>query len=281
MDAKIDYLSFTLPLNLSGAGHDGNAAAEINDRLRATGFEDFCDFLSREMPARRGGRGHYGAGYFWQTAHISIWWGGIANHVLVEIAGVGCQMLRDDASILSTLIAAQTRATRIDVAVDLPDAGKPLDFVSLRKKNRFASKASYESASGWTEYVGSMKASRFARVYLYAEPHPRAGVLRVEHVLRDEYAKATCSLILLQGLKEAVAQLGNTFGWQHPRWQPGITTDGKITAQRHDTHGSGTLRWLLKAVAPALIKAHKDGLIDVQAWMRQYVLSEIDNTDAE
>lgn len=281
MDAKIDYLSFTLPLNLSRAGHDGQAGTEIASRMNETGFSDLCAFLSFEMPARRGGRGHYGVGYYWQTSHISIWWGGIANHVLVEIAGVGCQALRDMDYLSSTLEAAQTRATRIDVAVDLPDAGEPLDFVALRKRNRFASRASYESSSGWTEYVGSMKASRFARVYLYAEPHPRAGVLRVEHVLRDEYAKATCSLILLQGLKFAVSQLGNTFGWQHPRWQPEITTDGKITAQRHDTHGSGTLRWLLKAVAPALIKAHKDGLIDVQAWLRQYVLSELDNTDAE
>lgn len=276
MDAKIDYFSFTLPVNLGGAGHSDEVHAFIIQQLDANGFNPLVDLLIEETSIRRSGRGHYGAGLFFQDLHISLWWGGIANHLLVEIAGVGCQAARDAGCMDQTVFSAQDRCTRIDIAIDLPDAGKPADFVSKRKSSRISAKASMESATGWTEYVGSMKSDRFARVYLYAEPHPRAGVMRVEHVLRSDYAKAACRQLLSDGMATLVTMLGNSFGWEHPRWQPDEMTEGKLKAQRHDTHGAGTLRWLAKAVAPALIKAQKDGLLDAEEWFRTHVLSELE-----
>jgi hypothetical protein len=279
MDVKIDYLSFTLPINLSGAGHNDEVENFIAHHMDAAGLSTFKDFLLNGKASVRGGRGHYGHGLYWEQFHISLWFGGLANHVLFEVAGVGCQALRDADLLLTVLSAVQTRATRIDVAVDLPDAGKPADFVSKRKRNRFRAHSSMESVSGWTEYIGSMKASRYARVYLYAEPHPRAGVMRVEHVLRDEYAKSIAAEIVRDGLASVVSMLGNTFGWEHERWQPDIVTEGKLRSKRHDTHGSGTLRWLATAVAPALLSAHREGLINVREWLETHVLSELEPHD--
>jgi len=277
MDAKIDYISFTLPARLSGAGHSEETYEHIATVLDDAGLGWFVTELGKLDVSMRSGRAHYGAGMYFQEHHISLWFGGIANHILIEIAGVGCQWLRDTSTIEMLIATIHNRVTRIDVAVDFRTDAKPTDFVSKMKGKRFSSRTSIESATGWTEYVGSMKSSRYARVYVYAEPHPRAGILRVEHVLRDENAKAAAAEIIARSLKDVVSDLGNTFGWQHEIWKPLQTTEGKLRAKRHDTHGSGTLIWLEKAVKPALIKAHQSGLIDMrellQRWLDEASLS--------
>lgn len=277
MDAKIDYLSFTLPLNLSGAGHSAEADDAIVARCAAAGLDAFMDVLSMGKPERRGGRKLYGCGLFFAAEGVNIWFGGVANHVLFEVSGTGCQVLRDHDALLATLQAVQGRTSRLDVAVDLPDAGKPEDFVSKKKENRFRVTETQDTDTGWTQYVGSRKSDRFARVYLYREPHPRAGVLRVEHVLRGDFAKDAAEAILRGSLVDFVAILGNTWGWQHPRWQPEKVTDGKLRAKRHDKEDASTLRWLMKAVVPALLKAHKSGLLDAQEWFDTHVLSELED----
>jgi hypothetical protein len=273
MDAKIDYLSFTLPINLSGAGHSPDAEDMIVAALEHAGCGALLAELSTGKPERRGGRKIYAAGIFFQTQGVSLWFGGVANHLLVEVSGTGCQALRDAGILEQTLAAVQTRTTRIDVAVDLPDAGQPEQFVSKKMENRFRVTETQDTDTGWTQYVGSRKSERFARVYLYRAPHPRAGVLRVEHVLRAEYAKSAAAAILDTSLSAFVAVLGNTWGWQHERWQPDIVTEGKLRAQRHDKEDAATVRWLAKAVAPALVKAHRSGLIDLNEWLNRNVLA--------
>jgi hypothetical protein len=276
MDAKIDYLSFTMPLNFGGVGHGEEAHGAIGNYMESMHCYSLLALLTNAKVQQNNGRKIYGAGLFFPEHNVSIWWGGVSNHVLIEISGVGCQQLRDIAGMNTLLEAVKDRTTRIDVAVDLPDAGKPADFVLKKKENRFRVTETMDTDTGWTQYVGSRKSERFARVYLYAPPHPRSGVMRVEHVLRGDYAKVMANAIITTSLIEQVSVLGNTFGCGHERWQPDMTTDGKLKAQRHDKDDAATLRWLIKAVAPALIKAHKIGLIDALTFFEKHVLPEIE-----
>jgi len=278
MDAKVDYLSFTIPLNFGGVGHSTEAHEEIMYQLHRMELTELEYMLISSIPDLNKGRKIYGAGAHWKDSNVSIWWGGVANHILVEVSGVGCQLLRDNTAMLGTLNSVHDRCSRIDIAVDLPDAGKPAEFAAAKEDNRFKVTQTNDEATGWTQYVGSRKSDRFARIYMYAPPHPRAGILRVEHVLRADYAKACAKGVVVTNLQTQVTMLGNTFGWKHERWQPKETTDGKLKVKRHDKDDAATLRWLIKAVAPCLIKSHENGLIDVLDLIENYVIKPMEDS---
>jgi len=172
---------------------------------------------------------------------------------------------------LPTIKAMNERTTRLDLAVDFPDGVTPADFVAGKKENRFRVTQTNDEDTGLTQYVGSRKSDRFARVYRFNAPHPRAGVLRVEHVLRGRYSKILSTGLITSSIAEQVAILGNTFGWTHESWKPETVTDGKLRAKRHDKDDASTLRWLIKAVAPSLAKSHNSGLIDLPDFIERHV----------
>jgi len=264
MDAKIDYLSWTIMVNAS----DGAGASRQQDIA--------IDALWQRHPAAAawfetlstwkdgGARGHYGLSLFNERLFIAVRFGGQANHVLVEMPGTACQTARDDGVLDTILTQAADRLTRLDLAVDFPGGCSPAEFVAAGYNERFKSHASIVSEQGTTEYVGSMKSERYARVYRYEPPHPRAGVLRVESVLRSGFAKSAAGVLLSSPLSTLVAMVGNSFGWQSSLWTPGDVTDGRLKATRADRHEPGRVRWLHQVCIPALVKAHDQGLIDLR-----------------
>jgi len=265
MDVKIDYLSATL---MHDPRHGEGEAAQWQSVTAALweGFPVLTTWLSRQGGWQPGGaRGHYAFSQFHPRLYSAIRYGGSANHVLLEMPGTCCQALRDDEALEGVLSELAPRLTRCDVAVDIPNGGSPRDFVLAGYNARFKSYAEIVSEAGETEYVGSMKSERFARVYRYNEPHPRAGVMRVEFVLRSQYAKTLAAEILEHGLLSAADRLGNTWGWQSPTWQPLKLTDGKLRASRADRHEPGRVKWIHEVVVPCLVKAHAEGLIDLAA----------------
>jgi len=280
MDAKIDYLSFTLPINAGGVGHTPGLYEEIERHLKWRNLNELNALLASSLPTMLSKRKWYGTGLRWEANNIAVRWGGeegVANHVQFEISGVGCQLLRDAGAMMTTIINTADRATRLDVAVDLLDKPPtPREFVERKKTNRFPITAQFDEETGATQYAGSRHSDRFARVYVYADPHPRAGVVRVEHVNRAKYAKKSVEELVTNGLPSLVSKLGNTYGWEHPSWKPSIITEGKIRVERHDKDDAGTLRWAIKAVAPALAKMHKNGLIDLDKWIDNYVRPLLD-----
>jgi len=280
MDAKIDYLSFTLPINAGGVGHSDELYTEIQWQFEQRGLFGLQGLLSVDKPTRNGKRKIYGTGLRWEANNVNLWWGGedgIANHVLCEISGVGCQLLRDEGAMLPTVQGVADRATRLDIAIDIEDSPPtPREFVTLKAQNRFPITQQNDTQTGLTQYAGSRESERYARVYVYLPPHPRAGVLRVEHVMRSKYAKQAVLYLLANGMPSIVSTLGNTFGWEHPRWKPAIVTEGKLRVTRADKSDAGTLRWAIKAVAPALAKMHRNGLIDLDVFVERYVRPLID-----
>lgn len=263
MDSKVDYLSFTLPLNLQGQGHSDGCEAGIVSQMELYNLKGLLSVLSGSNPERRGGRKLYGAGLFWQTEGVNIWFGGHANHVLFEISGVGCQVLRDNDVLSATLAGVALRVTRLDIATDFRTDVSPASFVAQKADNRLKVTETHDTDTGETQYVGSKASERFTRVYKFASPHPRSGWLRVETVLRSDYAKAALSTLLVAGIVGLVDSIGVTFGWQHALWQPSTATADKLRSSRADKEDAATLRWIYKSVKPALLKAHASGLLDL------------------
>lgn len=271
MDGKIDYLSFTVLQDYREVGQGEALQNAVVQALWAAhpSLAELCQELQGWQAA--GSRGHYGEGLFHPQTFISIRYGGHSNHILVEMPGTACQAARDAGLLEQIIQAAAPRLTRLDVAVDIPGGCSPAEFVGAGYNERFKAHASIVSEQGTTEYVGSMKSERFARVYMYAPPHPRAGVLRVEHVLRGDYAKGAAIEAAGGNISRLAALCGNTWGWRHDAWMPPFLTDGKLRASRADRHEPGRVRWLYQVVIPAITKAAAEGLIDLEDFRQRLV----------
>jgi hypothetical protein len=264
VDAKIDYLSWSVMVDVRGAGDDQAQVDAVIDALHTRHcyfFEQFVEALAWQTGAARG---HYSRSFYNPETYAVIRFGGTANHILVELPGTACQWLRDNAKVETVVMEAADRLTRLDLAVDIPGGCSPREFVQSGYNERFKSYAEIVSESGETEYVGSMKSERYSRVYKYASPHPRAGILRVEHVLRSDFAKAAALVLQEIGLLGLSAKCGETFGWRSADWKPDMLTDGKLKAKRADRHEPGRVRWLHQVCFPSLVKAHREGLIDLR-----------------
>jgi len=68
-------------------------------------------------------------------------------------------------------------------------------------------------------------------------------------------------------LSELALSANLTFDWKHPMWNPDKLMVSKIPARAYDREGAETLKWLNDVVAPAIMKAHRSGLIDFFKWM--------------
>ncbi len=261
MISKIDWISFTFAI-LGGAGLQ---LTELWDLVNAS-FKERCpatyetliyhdDFkaITPRAPYR----------YAMQsTAHgIVVFCHPDRDEVLVEISGVGCGQVYGAGMMTQILREAAERATRIDIASDIHTDIEPSMFASDRLVLRTKSHSEFVSGSGETCYVGSRKSDRYARVYRYYPPHPRSHMLRVEHVLKAEQARQTIPQVLEFGIETIVAQLGNTFGWQHPVWQPWEVTDEKLAAWRPERRNASTVRWIYAQCLPAIAKLIKDGTL--------------------
>jgi len=195
----------------------------------------------------------------------------LSAHFTFEASGQHCgriqhlipMLLRDFAPFLS----------RLDIAVDMETSVKPLEFDSQTNPKRVNTRSRLTSSTGETVYVGSRSSERFARIYRYNPPHPRAHLLRVEFQLKGDYAKgageAVADGVALNGL---AAELGANFGFEHPVWKPDAAPV-KLKVPSHAQSGN-TVRWLTTQIAPLLRRLEREGKLDVQAWLDEYVMKQ-------
>lgn len=276
MNVTVDYISFTLKTGEYLNPLDETLVAKLFTLCDRAGLGKFIDWLTSMKSERAGGRKIYSASFYWIDTHIRLFFGGAAHHVLFEISGTGCQALRDADLLYPLLYMVYGNLTRIDIAADAASFGSPKEFVAAGHNKRFKSSTSITSASGDTEYVGATKSDRYARIYRYNAPHPRAGLTRVEMVSRAEHAKAVGALIVEAGLSEALAALGRAYGWRHSSWQAFDLDIDKLSVKRSDRHNPERLKWLYEAVKPALVKSHREGLINLADFFED-VLKELDS----
>jgi DNA relaxase NicK len=197
------------------------------------------------------------------------------NHATIEISGQGCERLIEMGGMETVLHAAQERITRIDIACDIETKTMPMDFVALRDHERMRSNGMMNSDTGETCYIGSKQSERFARVYRYFPPHPRAHLLRVEMVFRREHAKKIASSIVASSIRSVAAEAGKAFGWAHSDWQISADHEVDLSITSPERNAGKTVSWLVRSVAPAIQRLITDGTIrDPEAFFRTYFLPQ-------
>lgn len=261
MISKIDWVSFTIKLDSAFVGAS-EAHTDYVLKIAAEAFPEplRAALFDRKFGVERG-RAPYSVRLADETGGLSVFYGGKQAHLLLECSGRECERLERMSSLLPLLDLVRTTLSRLDIATDMPVEALPSAFVAAGYSDRFKSHAHMRSETGETEYVGSRDSERYARVYRYFPPHPRAEWLRVEAVLKHENARECAARIVDSGLVGEVARLGNTFGWKHPAWRPDFITDEVASSWTPERRHGATVRWLITSVFPAMRRLVEDGTI--------------------
>jgi len=274
MRTHVDWLTFTIPMvyvNESEDSYVNAIQAGLLDMFEADLVEAA---FSGEWRKEGRSRAPYKDVWMDGDSGISIYASPNLTHSTVEISGRGCEKLIELGVIGSILGRCHERITRIDVATDIETDTLPSEFVKVLSHERMRASGYQHSVTGETNYVGSKKSDRYARVYRYFPPHPRSNLLRIEHVFRREYAKVVAQSLLDNSLESVAAAAGKAFGWAHIDWKPDATEHADISITAAERGQSSTVRWLLTSCAPAFKRLVADGTIrDAEEFLRVYFLT--------
>lgn len=272
---KVDWLSFTVPLRSPAPEPAGNEFMTMAQNA----FHAFTGELLRDvLPFVWGdvnkGRGFYHSCVIDDDTKARVSWGNVNPHLYVELSGVACDKLREENTLEDLMKYVVTRVSRIDLAGDIETDVTPLEFVGDSINVRHSTSVIH-SDTGETVYLGARSSDRCVRVYRYREPHPRSHLLRIEHEFKHELAKDVCAHVLLKGLPQAFGDAGTSYHFKHACYEPGTAVYAKIPGFRATRRNAGRLLWLNETVAPALIRSHNAGEIDVWQWFSDQIKSKV------
>ena len=201
------------------------------------------------------------------------------KEALIVFNGGACDTLRKMGAdaMREVLLQVAITGTRLDLATDIAEPVSVQEVEKWGWAKRITSKSYITSGTGDTLYVGSRKSGAFARVYRYAEPHPRAKLLRVEHELKKEQARAVAEIAAVHGVDVAQRSVAAKFDYKHPVLSE--TFEGAvrpIVTERHERTMAKTEIWLMTQAAPAFQRLVRDGVIeDAEGWVKRYMLGGI------
>lgn len=192
-----------------------------------------------------------------------------SGYMLIEHTGRGCEQLRANDDMLRLLETTADNVSRLDIAVDYDTDQQPADVVTQRDSARQTARSSMVSATGATEYIGSRRSDRYMRIYRYNPPHPRAQFLRLEYVLKKQYAQ-TAARAIADGITVDSIATGQ-------RQHYGLYADF-ILNQEQSGHAikvewearsaSKTLQWLYGPVAASMKKLVESGDLDLDEFLQ-------------
>jgi len=280
MRTHVDWLTFTITPRYKTTYPDGMTIDEIymdaieQAFIQTFGAGDTSAIFGGSWEKQEHSRAPYSDAWSLGDRGVTVFASPVLNHLCVEISGQGCEALISSGALNRIIVCVEERVTRIDIACDLLTDIRPTEFVGGLKHARMRSSGYQVSETGETCYVGSKKSDRYARVYRYNPPHPRAHLLRVEHVFRKDYAKKIASAIIDQSLEAIAASAGLAFGWNHASWDVRSDTVADISII-HERRGTGkTVFWLIDSCASAFKRLCADGTIkDPEEFLREHFLS--------
>lgn len=267
---KLDWFSFTFPIPSVGEGDNEYLLSEILMAFHDHTSHRFLGVVTNALWQWQSVSGFYSHRIQCPTTLLSISWKSGNVYALCDLSGQSVDRVSKSLTTRDLALAARDRCTRIDLAVDIKTLTTPEDFMARRGKSAFSSTSVIKSATGETCYLGARTGTRMARVYRYADPHPRSRLLRIEAEYKGDGAKQIASQLLITSLKTVVTAAHEAFKWEHPDWQPEIGEISKIPARAYDRAGASTLRWLNTTVAQSLKKAAEIGLIDLIDWLKSH-----------
>lgn len=281
MRSHVDWLTFTMTPIYQSSYPEGTPMEE----QYASAIEiAFMQTFGREMVEKVFGgsweknersRAPYTDSWKMGNGNITLFASQTLTHCTVEISGKGCEELIREKLFDKVLQCVHLRVTRIDIACDIETSTTPTAFVAIVNHERMRASGYQKSETGETQYVGSQKSDRYARVYRYNPPHPRAHLLRVEHVFRKEYAKIVSEQLVTLGMDAITNASGKAFGWAHSDWNELETVSADIAIVSDSRNSGKTIFWLTHSVAPAFRKLVESGeIIDPEEFIRRYFLSQ-------
>jgi hypothetical protein len=266
MFCLVDWFSFTVPLPAPIGGGGGDTFSLIYNIANESSGGLIDEALSLCNWSVSSGHGFYNVRYYVEGQGVSVSAGEVNAHALFEFSGVGCELLRSKQLLYPLIHAFADRATRVDLAVDMCTEVSPVQFVASSRCDRFKSRGSQNSPTGETEYIGSRKGERMARVYRYYPPHPRSHLLRAEVEYKGQAARVLADMLNEASLISVTLGAHEPFGWQHPAWTPGDFEASKLSFSRADKEAASTQRWLTSAVIPAVVRAEREGIMSWEAF---------------
>lgn len=278
MRTHIDWLTFTMRPRYVSTDGEGAVYDEYLQALSYALQDTFSDELATrafggQWTKQDRGRAPYKDSWRLGDKGITLFASPELPHCCIEISGQGCEYLITENVLTDVLECVMDRVTRIDIASDIETNVKPSEFVAHVHHERMRAGGSQRSETGETEYVGSQKSDRYARVYRYAPPHPRAHLLRIEHVFRRDYAKIVAARVVDESATSVVAAAGEAFGWSHPVWQVDAVETADISIVGEQRKANNTVFWLIKSCAPAFKRLVSEGEIrDPEAFLRTYFI---------
>jgi len=280
MRTHVDWITFTMRPVYKSYYEEGTPSADVYaDGIKGAFETTFSREIVEKVFAgvwekREQKRAPYVDSWGLKNAGISLFASPTLPHICVEIAGEGCERIIMLESMDALLGATCERITRVDIATDIETSLDPEDFVKEVSHKRMQAHGVFRTPTGITCYVGSQKSDRFARVYRYLPPHPRADLLRIEHVFRREYAKNVAKEIARTNVESVQVAGGMAFGWTHESWQISTSESAEISLVSMGREAGKTLIWLISSAAPAFKRLCADGGIsDGEEFLRKYFLS--------
>lgn len=264
MDIKTDWLSFTVPL----ASGTASKTEDTRDFLLKV-VNHFTDNLLASLfdwrtPEILSGKGFYASLVIDRSTGARFSWGDINSHVFIELTGIACEALRTAGVFHLLLPIIAKRVSRIDLSGDTETELQPEHVIGSFYRDNDMTYSLINTDDGQTVYIGSRKSEKFLRVYRYREPHPRAALLRVEFELKGDRAKQTADEIMSSGIVHTFQQYANGYKWDTDALFDDNWTEGKLKARKYDRDKGGALIWILEQVRPALVRAHNEGLINIE-----------------
>lgn len=258
----IDWLSWTK--NVQPTSNEQIARDRLLDAIHED--EEFAFWLWQLDKRTAAPRRPYCIARQW--GHIRAFAGVNINHVLFEVSGQGCDQLREAGMLDRVLDLQNTRFTRIDVAFDILGVS-PDEIIETGYSGAFKAHSRMQSQTGITHYVGSPKSERYARVYRYNDPHPRANLCRIEIVHRKRYARILARAIKEEGLTSAGLSALASYKFKHDKVPVGandvLATVAIIKGDQKTVH------WMIAQVAPAFRRLVLDGTItDPMAFFNEH-----------
>jgi len=273
MRTHIDWLTFTIPMLYDSEENDDYALAIQAGLLSLFADDLVANVFGGAWSHEKRSRAPYKDTWMDAENGISVYASPNLTHATVEISGKACESLIDAGNMGDILGGCYERTTRIDVATDIETSLPPSEFVFFLSHERMRASGYQKSETGETCYVGSKKSDRYARVYRYFPPHPRAHLLRIEHVFRRDYAKVVAKEIVNGSVESVAVAAGKAFGWAHESWDPKEISAADISIVKPERLAGNTVTWLVRSVAPAIKRLISEGVItDPAAFFDQYFI---------
>jgi len=273
MNILIDWLSFTIPW-LPSTPLDPDYQLKVEHALQQQFDDEIALILTeKQWHMRQGGKQPFGVGWDINSSGISVFTGENVPYILIEFSGKGCEFLRRNNIEHEILDLAGYRATRIDIACDIKTGWMPSEFAPKRAYGKTKSYTEWNSPTGQTVYIGSMKSETYTRVYRYAFPDPRSALLRVEFVLRRALAKRACAEIAKSGVEGVARWAAEKIDLGQGEWSELEIHPVDIAYPRAKKADASSLIWLMKQVAPRFKQLVLDGVIpDAEKFLKDYFL---------